>query len=227
MKKIVLSFIITFLVCSISFAENWIEDYGYFENSNEISAKKDIIGSIAPENIFDFNTSSNAGGEKIKDGKYYVPIMYNGGNNGVDTDYIYTDELNGKDGTNGQDGKKGDKGDTGKDGKKGDKGEQGIKGEDGKGLKNSTELQYEGVIKSWKRAEVSVYYIHDFNNDRDTVGAKVKHYWGKSWAEKEIEKVNDRLNALENTPINHIERDNVEVVPDVNGGFKIKTNIKF
>lgn len=227
MKKIVLSFIITFFVCSISFAETWIEDYGYYENKNEISAKKDIIGSIAPENIFDFNTSSNPGGEAIKDGKYYVPIMYNGGYNGVDTDYIYADELNGKDGTNGQDGKKGDKGDTGKDGKKGDKGEQGIKGEDGKGLKNSTELQYEGVIKSWKRAEVSIYYIHDFNNDRDTVGAKVKHYWGKSWSEKELEKVNERLDRLENTKVNYVERDNVEVKHNTKSGFTIEKKIAF
>jgi len=214
MKKYTLfmSIIISLLFCSNVFSETWIEDYGYYENKNEISAKDRLIGSV--ENIFDFENKKNKGGEKIKNGRYYIETKYKGGNNGTDEDYVYLDELQGKDG------KQGEKGNTGE---KGDKGEQGLKGE---GLKNSTEIQYEGVIKSWKRAEVSIYYIHDFNNDRDTVGTKIKHYWGKSWSEKELDKVNARLERLENTKVNDTKRDNIKVKVD-NGKFTIEKQINF
>jgi len=127
-----------------------------------------------------------------------------------------TDGINGQDGTDGKRGKKGKKGDTGNDGtdgeqgekgnegeegkegndgeegKEGEKGEQGLQGLQGKGLDDPLELQYEAVIKSWKRVDLSAYYIHDFNNDLNTIGVKIKHYWGKSWSERELEKVNVR-----------------------------------
>jgi len=69
---------------------------------------------------------------------------------------------------------------TGNKGLDGTDGVDGINGVDGRGINNSTELQYEGVIISNKKAELSIYYINDFNNDRNTIGIKVKHYWGKS-----------------------------------------------
>jgi len=142
------------------------------------------------------------------------------GNKG-DTGEAGTDGQDGQDGKQGEkgdEGKEGDKGEEGKEGKEGKKGEQGIQG---RGLENPLELQYEGVIKSWKRVDLSVYYIHDFKNELDTLGVKVKHYWGKSWSEREIEKVNARLDVLENTPINYVEQDNVTVVPTTNG-FRVE-----
>lgn len=166
MKKLLLSIIFGLVFISVANAEAWIPDYGYFENKNEISAKKEVINNFNPDNIFDFNTSPNTGGEKIQDGKYYVPIMYNGGYNGTDTDYLYLDELkgaDGKDGINGVDGQdgaagpQGDKGDqglqgvagavgqagvdglNGQDGAKGDTGATGAKGDNGKqGVKGDT-----------------------------------------------------------------------------------------
>ena len=89
---------------------------------------------------------------------------------------------------------KGDKGNTGKQGLKGD---QGIQGKQGKGLKSRQELQFEAVIKSWKRTELSVYSIHDFNNNITSGGVKIKHYFGKSWTEKELDKINKKLIKLE------------------------------
>ena len=161
-----------------------------------------------------------------------------------------TDGINGQDGTDGKRGKKGKKGDTGNDGtdgeqgekgnegeegkegndgeegKEGEKGEQGLQGLQGKGLDDPLELQYEAVIKSWKRVDLSAYYIHDFNNDLNTIGVKIKHYWGKSWSERELEKVNVRLEALENIPVNHAECDNITVVP-TDTGFTVKKGINF
>lgn len=119
MKKLLLTMLFVLIGVSVASAEAFVPNYGYWENSNEISAKKDIIGSINPPQIYDFNTSANAGGEKIVDGKYYIPISYNGGYNGTDTDYIYLDELKGD---------KGDKGDTGNTGATGSQGIQGLQG---------------------------------------------------------------------------------------------------
>ena len=142
------------------------------------------------------NNNGNKGQVLINSGK-------DNGNSDVgtwtDSDFLKGDKGDqgekGDIGTAGQDGTSGKDGTNGEDGGKGDKGEQGI---EGKGLKHPLELQYEAVIKSWKKVDLSVYYIRDFNNETDTLGVKVKHYWGKSWSERELERVNARLDALEN-----------------------------
>lgn len=91
MKNILLA--ITLILCTpvLSYAETWIPNYGYYENSNEISAKNRLIGAL--DNIYDFETSANPGGESIADGRYYIETKYKGGNNGIDADYVYLDEL--------------------------------------------------------------------------------------------------------------------------------------
>lgn len=226
MKKLFLSIVFGLVFVSVANAEAWIPDYGYFENKNEISAKKEVINNFNPDNIFDFNTSPNAGGEKIQDGKYYVPIMYNGGYNGTDTDYLYLDELKGEKGDTGAkgeqgiqgvDGQNGEKGDTGATGAKGDNGQngakgdtgvkgdtgaQGLQGAQGKGLKD----RYEGIVElrvvDTKNTTWSVYGGYDFNNDVNIVGGKVVVKIGKSYVEKEMEKLNKRLDALENSNTN-------------------------
>lgn len=91
MKKLFLTFIVLSFCVSTSYAENWIENYGFYDNKNEISAKDYLIKNV--NNIFDYEKSANNGGEKIKNGRYYLPIKYQGGNNGIDEDYIYVDEL--------------------------------------------------------------------------------------------------------------------------------------
>lgn len=130
MKKLTLILLFMVIASNVN-AETWVPNYGYWENSNEISAKKDLINIINPENIFDFNTSPNEGGEKIVDGKYYLPIMYNGANNGTDTDYIYVDDLKGEKGDTGAQGLQGNKGDKGDKGDQGSPGTNGINGTNG------------------------------------------------------------------------------------------------
>lgn len=120
-KKIIGLVIVS--IPSLVYAENYLPNYGYYENGNEITAKDRLIPETSQ--IFDFNTSPNPGGETIQDGRYYVPVQYNGGYNGTDTDYLYVDELIGKDG------EKGDKGDTGLNGNNGSKGDKGDKGDSG------------------------------------------------------------------------------------------------
>lgn len=119
-------------------------------------------------------------------------------------------ELKGEKGDRGEQGIQGKQGIRGKTGAKGEKGEVGLQG---KGLKDRREFQYEEVIISEKRFEVSVYAIYDFNNQISTTGAKVKHYFGQSWTERQLEKVNVRLNKL--------EEEKGQVVP-TKTGFKIE-----
>lgn len=192
MKKL-LFILLMLLVSKNVFAENWVYNYGYWDNANEINAKTNLISVVDPEKIYDFNTSANTGGEKIQNGKYYVPIMYNGGNNGVDTDYIYIDELNGLDG---QDGVNGQKGDTGLKGDTGDQGVQGEKGEQGKGLKDRHEAILEARVIDTKRTSVFVYGGHDFNNSNNIFGVKFTVKIGKSYTDKKIEELEKKLNSL-------------------------------
>jgi len=224
MKKVFLTIVFMLVYVGIANAEAWQQNYGYWENKNEISAKKDLIGSISPNNIFDFNTSPNAGGEKIKDGKYYVPIMYNGGYNGTDTDYIYVDELkgvdgkdgkdglngtngttgiNGADGKDGQAGEKGEtgdagvKGDKGDEGKEGKKGEQGIQGPQGKGLEDRYEVIGEVRVLDTKKTTTSIYAGRDINNDNNIFGVKFTYKLGRSYYERKIDEIEARLNKTE------------------------------
>lgn len=74
-------------------AEVSVPHYGFMENSNEISAKNELIGLMNPANIYDYNTSPNQNGEAIQNGHYYVPISYNGGYNGTDTDYLLLSDF--------------------------------------------------------------------------------------------------------------------------------------
>lgn len=74
-------------------AEVSVPNYGFMENSNEINAKNELISNMNPNYIFDYNNQPNQDGESIQNGHYYVPISYNGGNNGIDTDYLYLSDL--------------------------------------------------------------------------------------------------------------------------------------
>jgi hypothetical protein len=199
MKKTLLFLIAIVLIARVAYCESWIKDYGYWENKNEISAKKDLIGSFNPDNIFDFNTSKNQGGEKIEDGKYYIPISYNGGYNGTDTDYIYVEDLKGKDGTNGLNGKDGVKGDTGLKGDVGDKGEKGIQGtqgKQGKGLEDRYEVIGEVRLFDTRKTAWSIYAGRDFNNDNNIFGAKVTIKLGKSYEEKRLDELEAKINNM-------------------------------
>lgn len=117
-------------------------------------------------------------------------------------------------GQQGEAGKAGENGTNGKDGKNGAKGNQGERGYEGKGLEDRYELEYEGVIKSWKRVEVSVSAGYDFNNEINIFRGKVKHYWGESWTEKQLRLTNERIDRLEK---NYFERDNMEIVETETG----------
>jgi hypothetical protein len=189
------------------------------------------------DNIFDFENSKNPGGEFIEEGRYYIETKYKGGYNGTDADYIYLDELagkdgidgkdglNGKDGENGQDGingvdgkdgVKGDKGDKGDRGKKGDRGLRGFKGEQGKGLEDRYEFITEARLLDTKKTTWSIYAGRDFNNDVNIVGAKCVIKFGKSYEERRIEELEKRINMM-------VEEENeVEVVPYGNNGLQIK-----
>jgi hypothetical protein len=206
MKKTLLLTALIVLLTTIANAETWVNDYGYWENSNEISAKKDLINTINPEQIYDFNTSANAGGEKIVDGKYYMPIMYNGGYNGTDTDYIYVEDLKGTDGANGTNGVNGVDGTTPvkgvdyNDGKDGEKGQQGAQGLQGKGLEDRVEGIVEVRVLDTRNTTWAVYGGHDFNNDVNIVGAKFTYKLGKSYEEKRLELLEAKINNITNQP---------------------------
>lgn len=143
------------------------------------------------------------------------------GKNGVDG----KDGVDGTDGQNGSDGQDGAEGKQGKQGKQGNKGER---GERGKGLKDSYELQLEGVLKETRKTATSVYYIRDFNNQHNTVGLKVKYYFGKSYSEQvreDLQRQIDELKELKQSTTNYVDRDGVEVVPIGENGWGIEKRI--
>lgn len=90
MKKLILILTVLNFTTSVN-AENWIPEYGFFENQNEIFAKNNI--RLVVDNIFDYENSPNAGGKSISQGRYYIETKYHGGYNGTDADYIYLDEV--------------------------------------------------------------------------------------------------------------------------------------
>lgn len=256
------------------YAETQNPSYGCYENENEISAKDRIIPDV--NNIFDYENSPNANGEKIDYGRYYIETKYKGGYNGIDPDYIYLDEImgqdgiDGKDGINGEQGETGDKGDTGEQGiqgEKGDKGKQGEKGDIGlqgekgqngidgingtngergekgdtglldeetlneitqnitnidnltdvnkkKVIDNSkrlddhenrlgdleqTQVVVEGQIRiqDSKKLQTKPFVRYNFTRNKiDLYGVKVIYKWGKSYEEKRIEELENRLEQL-------------------------------
>jgi len=112
------------------------------------------------------------------------------------------DGVNGQDGLNGADGAigaQGEKGNTGDKGNEGKKGEQGIQGLPGKGLKDRIELIGEIRILDTKKTTWSVYAGQDVNNRASIVGAKVVFKLGSSYEQRELEKLNARLEKLEGT----------------------------
>jgi hypothetical protein len=131
------------------------------------------------------------------------------GKNGVDGQ----DGINGENGVDGKDGEKGDKGD------KGNKGDRGYKGETGKGLEDRYELMIEARILDTKRTTWSIYGGHDFNNDINIVGAKCTIKFGKSYEEKRLDELEEKLKVMTEN-----NNENIEVVPYGNNGLQIKTN---
>jgi len=136
--------------------------------------------------------------------------------------------VNGEQGVQGEQGNEGIKGKEGKKGVEGKTGNKGDKGETGKGLKNAREIQIEGVIKETKKTSWSIYFIQDFANDNNTIGAKVKVYIGQSYAEQVREELDKRLQKLEKhmDDVDLVESDNMEVVP-TDTGFKIQKKLNF
>lgn len=117
------------------------------------------------------------------------------GLNGVDG----INGLNGIDGAIGPQGEKGNMGDKGDEGKTGKQGEQGPQGLQGKGLKDRIELIGEVRILDTKKTTWSVYAGQDVNNRASIVGAKVVFKLGSSYEQRELEKLNARLDKLEGT----------------------------
>lgn len=204
-KKFVLTFLVLIVTNGLVFAETWIPNYGYYENKNEILAKDRIMDDF--NNIFDFEKSPNVGGERIEQGRYYIETKYQGGYNGTDADYVYLDEVVGKDGTNGVDGRDGQNGLDGRDGvdgqdgekgEKGDKGKQGERGLQGRGLENRHELIVEGRLFDTKRTTFSVYSGYDTNNRVSIVGAKLTIKFGTSYEERELNKLKREIETLKN-----------------------------
>lgn len=95
-------------------------------------------------------------------------------------------------------GEKGDIGKTGNKGKNGERGIQGEKGLQGKGLKDRYEIQGEIRISDTQRTSTAIYGIHDFNNDIQTVGIKFTWKLGKSYEEKLLDELEQRIKELEN-----------------------------
>lgn len=245
MKKLFFAVSLVLFVTLNADAETWIDNYGYYENKNEISAKDKLIGEV--NNIFDFENGKNVGGEKIEQGRYYIETKYKGGYNGTDPDYIYLDEIVGKDGENGLDGQdgytpvkgvdyfdgidgqdgidgkigdKGDKGDTGKTGKNGNKGDRGLQGEQGRGLEDRYELIGEVRFLDTRKTTWSIYAGHDFNNDVNIFGAKCIIKLGRSYEERRLDKLEEKIRTLTEEK----EMNSIEIVPYGNNGLKIKTN---
>lgn len=110
----------------------------------------------------------------------------------------------GKSGADGEDGATGDKGDTGATGKKGNKGDRGLRGlqgERGKGLDDRYELMVEGRVLDTKRTTWSIYAGRDINNDVNIYGVKVTVKFGKSYEERELEKIKEEIRKIKSVQV--------------------------
>lgn len=172
-------------------------------------------------------------------------LIHSGTTNGANDVGTWTDSsafkgdkgdtgANGQSGISGTDGASGKDGATGKGGVKGKQGKQGAKGERGKGIKDAYELQLEGVIKETRKTATSIYYIRDFNNQRNTIGAKFKYYFGQSYADQVREDLQRQINELrelqglisKEAVIDHFKEDGMEIIP-LDNGFVIQKRKKF
>lgn len=221
MKKLILVMLIQ--VPYLVHAESYLPNYGYYENTNEITAKDRIIPETTK--IFDFDNAPNPGGESLQDGRYYVPVQYKGGYNGTDTDYLYVDELIGKDGINGVDGE------DGKDGRDGSDADARVAEEkiiietreriDSENKINAnlratnnrvdaldnrvsnleeTKVLIDVEVRLFdtKRTAVSIYNSYDYRHQRNNaIGLKFLVKIGKSYEEKRIEEIEKKLERLE------------------------------
>lgn len=104
-------------------------------------------------------------------------------------------------GSKGDTGDKGDKGETGEQGPKGEQGLQGIQGPRGEGLKDRHELQLELRLLETKRTITSLYYIKDFNNKINTIGAKMTIKLGKSYTDRKLRELEEKLSQLQEEQI--------------------------
>jgi len=112
------------------------------------------------------------------------------GLNGVDGE-------NGSDGQNGEQGETGSTGETGAEGKEGSKGDVGLTGQQGKGLEDRQEGILEIRVLDTKNTTWSIYNGYDFNNQINITGVKVTIKFGTSYEEREITKLQQRIEALE------------------------------
>lgn len=162
------------LLTPVAKAETWIPDYGFYENTNEIKAKDEVKDNLSV--IYDYETSANAGGEKITNGHYYVDVKYQGGNNGTDTDHVLLSDIMGKDGVDGKDGLNGEKGD------KGDKGDKGENGKDfspeiAKGLATTDSNLNQ-------RSDDINNRIAELERPQFIIGAELRHIDTRKWTVK-------------------------------------------
>lgn len=144
------------------------------------------------------------------------------GLNGIDgldgyTPIKGTDYFDGAPGVDGVIGAQGEKGNTGDEGKTGKQGEQGIQGLPGKGLKDRIELIGEVRILDTKKTSWSVYAGQDVNNRASIVGAKVVFKLGSSYEQRELEKLQTRLDKLEGIKQEEERINNTETYLTPNG----------
>lgn len=195
MKIIITSITMFFVSVSGLLAENWLPNIGYYDNPNEISAKD----NIKSDQVFDFENSANPGGEELEDGKYYVPVRYQGGNNGIDEDYIYAEDLKGADGKDGIDAdmtKVNANTAVNLD-------QQASLNEHERRLHDLTETKYilEGDIRliDRKRYSLHVFGNYDVRHDHGhEVGFRAKIKLGTSYEERLLKKLEERVQQLEN-----------------------------
>lgn len=198
-KKMMMVMMLLMLWVSVANAETSLAGYGFYENVNEISAKDEAI-NLGINNTYDFQTTPNQDGESLGNGKYYVPIRYNGGYNGTDEDYIYLNELKGKDGTNGKDGQI--------DAKTLNNLTSGINTSYAEAVNvdnrlnklEATQHKIVGKIRWHDSQKWEVESFVEYTSNRNTisaVGLEMTYKFGKSWSEKKMEEMEKRLETLE------------------------------
>lgn len=175
------------LSATMSYAENTIPNYGYYDNANEIAAKDRLIPHVS--SILDFDTQAQPG-------RYYIPITYQGGNNGTDTDYIYADELIGKNGSQGTQGVQGAKGDTGAAGRDGTDAT----------IDNHLFLNVGATVRwyDWKYVSFSSGYrydVHHYENTVDIAMVNIKLF--QSYEDRRADALQKRIELLERKLVDH------------------------
>ena len=227
MKKLLLTILFVFCVVGNSIA---VQPPGFssVQDVNDGTEGQILINTGDDHGNSDIGEWVDSDFLKGEDGERGIPgtngingIDGKNGNNGQDGN----DGEDGEAGVNGTKGNEGKQGETGKEGKQGAKGDIGLPG---KGMKNPRELQIEGVLKETKRTAWSIYFIQDFANDNNTIGAKVKVYIGQSYGDQVREELDKRLKKLEKyiDSVDLITKDDMEVVP-TSTGLKIQKKVNF